>query len=100
MIIILTNICLVRTVLLFVIMSVYHDVKGIAVTYPISWSLTAVYWIENASWVADGKFYSSSSSVYGIDMALGAVADLVDIDSAWKAANEMGYTWNQEMGVF
>ena len=42
MIIILTNICLVRTVLLFVIMSVYHDVKGIAVTYPISWSLTAV----------------------------------------------------------
>ena len=59
-----------------------------------------VYWIPNVSWVADGKFYSSSSSLYGIDMALGAVADLVDIDAANKAAEAMGYTWKQELGFF
>ena len=42
MAIILTNICIVRTLLLFVIMSFYHDVRGIALTYPITWGLTAV----------------------------------------------------------
>ena len=60
----------------------------------------AVYWIPNVSWVADGKFYSSSSSLYGIDMALGVVADLIDIDAANKAAEAMGYTWKQELGFF
>lgn len=49
MIIILSNICILRTVLLFVIMGQWHDIRGIAVTYPITWGMTALsmalyYW--------------------------------------------------------
>ncbi|MGI6007308.1 MAG: MATE family efflux transporter [Ruminococcus sp.] len=42
MVIILCNICVLRTVLLCLIMGLYHDVRGIAVTYPITWSLTVI----------------------------------------------------------
>lgn len=42
MAIILSNICVGRTILIYVIMSFYHDVRGIAVTYPIAWCMTAV----------------------------------------------------------
>lgn len=42
MIIIITNICVLRTLLLFIIMGVYHDVRGVAVTYPITWAVTAI----------------------------------------------------------
>ena len=42
MLIILGNICLLRTVLLFAIMSQWKDIRGIAVTYPITWLATAV----------------------------------------------------------
>lgn len=41
MIIILLNICVLRTILLFTIMSFYHDVRGVALTYPITWATTA-----------------------------------------------------------
>lgn len=49
MAIILTNICVLRTILLFVIMSSFHDIQGIAITYPITWASTALcmgiyYW--------------------------------------------------------
>ena len=50
MVIILSNICVVRTVLLFVIMSFYHDVQGIAVTYPITWSMTALCLLVYCGW--------------------------------------------------
>lgn len=42
MIIILFGICILRTVLLFAIMPRWHDIRGIAVTYPITWGMTAV----------------------------------------------------------
>ncbi len=42
MIIILFGICILRTVLLFTIMPRWHDIRGIAVTYPITWGMTAV----------------------------------------------------------
>lgn len=48
--------------------------------------------VDDAIWVADGKFYSSSSSITGIDMALGVVADLVDIDFAYYIAEQIVHT--------
>lgn len=58
----------------------------------------AVQWIPNVTWVADGKFYSASKTIYGIDIALGAVADMIDLDAAMKAAKQMGYAWDSEEG--
>ena len=53
--------------------------------------------LEDAIWVADGKFYSSSNSMTGIDMALGVVADLVDIDLAYHIAEQIGHTqWDAD----
>lgn len=42
MVIILSNICVLRIILLFVIMASYHDVRGVAITYPITWATTAL----------------------------------------------------------
>ena len=52
--------------------------------------------IPKASWVADGKFYSSSSTITGIDMALGVVADMADLDIAERIAEKLGYQWNAD----
>lgn len=48
--------------------------------------------LEDVTWVADGKFYSSSSSMAGIDMALGVVADFIDVDLAYHIAEQIGHT--------
>ena len=42
MIIILLNICLLRSILLFVLMPIYPDVRTVAATYPITWTTTAI----------------------------------------------------------
>lgn len=42
MYIIMINICIIRTVLLFTIVPIFPDVRGIALTYPITWALTAL----------------------------------------------------------
>ena len=42
MIIILINICLARTALLFIIVPYIPNVRGVAAVYPITWTLTAV----------------------------------------------------------
>ncbi len=52
MAIILTNICVLRTLLLFMIMSSVQNIQGIAITYPITWASTAIcmgiyYWRGN-----------------------------------------------------
>ena len=52
---------------------------------------------QNANWISDGKYYSSSSTMAGFDMALGVISDMVDIELAVHIANELGYEWNQEM---
>lgn len=52
--------------------------------------------VEGASWVADGKFYSSSNTMTGIAMALSVVADLADLDAACRIAEQMGYAWNAD----
>lgn len=41
MIIILVNLCVVRTIILFIVNSFYQDVRAVAVTYPITWALAA-----------------------------------------------------------
>ncbi|KNZ41136.1 MATE family efflux transporter [Acetobacterium bakii] len=58
MAIILTNICVLRTILLFVTMSSSQDIQGIAITYPITWTSTALcmaiyYWQGN--WMGEFK---------------------------------------------
>lgn len=50
--------------------------------------------IEGASWVADGKFYSSSCTISGLAMTLNVVADQADMDVAEKIALQLGYDWD------
>ena len=53
--------------------------------------------LKDVIWVADGKFYSSSNSMTGIDMALGVVADLADINLAYYIAEQIGHThWDAD----
>lgn len=52
--------------------------------------------IPDIKWMADGKFYSCNSSTSSIDMALGVVADVVDIDIAEKIAHRLGYDWDAD----
>lgn len=51
MYIIMLNLCLVRTALLFLIVPGFPDVRGVAVTYPVTWALTAaamsIYYINH-----------------------------------------------------
>ena len=42
MYIVMANICVVRTILLFLIVPSYPDVRSVALTYPITWALTAL----------------------------------------------------------
>lgn len=49
MLITMTNICIIRSILLFLIVPHYQSVESVAVTYPITWSLTSLcmilfYW--------------------------------------------------------
>ena len=58
MAIILTNICVLRTVLLFLIMASVQGIQGIAMTYPITWTSTALcmaiyYW--KGDWMGEFK---------------------------------------------
>lgn len=43
MIIILSNICLLRVILLYFITPIMNNVKGVAVAYPITWASTALF---------------------------------------------------------
>ncbi len=52
--------------------------------------------VKGAGWVADGKFYSSSSTMTGIALALSLVADYADYDVACRIAEQIGYKWDAE----
>lgn len=52
---------------------------------------------QQVRWISDGKYYSSSSTMAGIDMALGVISDQVDLEVALRIAEELGYEWDQEM---
>jgi len=61
-----------------------------------------IYRSPKSKWVADGKFYSASSPVAGIDMSLNILADIIDLSVAERLAAELGYDWNpdDEDGIF
>ncbi len=40
--IILLNICIIRTALLFLVVPQFHDIRSVAAVYPITWGLTAI----------------------------------------------------------
>ncbi len=50
--------------------------------------------VPNIRWMADGKYYSCSASAASMDMALGVVADMIDIDEAANIAKALGYVWD------
>ena len=58
-----------------------------------------VYWVAQARWVVDGKFYTSSGVSAGMDMALGFIADRHNIDTARQIANHTEYRWQENSGM-
>lgn len=60
-----------------------------------------IHWISDEKWVADGKFYSTSQSLYALDMTLSMIADLLDTDMAEEIARGMDHHWDMdEAGYF
>ncbi len=55
-----------------------------------------VNWVKQARWVEDGKFLTSSGVSAGIDMALGALANLYGEEEAKKTAFGCEYTWHRD----
>ena len=59
MLIIMTNICIIRTILLFLIVPQVQEIRGVAVTYPITWALTAacmlIYYFHYHKTLAESK---------------------------------------------
>ncbi|WP_298980249.1 DJ-1/PfpI family protein [uncultured Psychrobacter sp.] len=65
----------------------------------LQWASTQseqVHWVQEARWVVDGKFYTSSGVSAGIDMALGFIADRHGIKTAQRIANYTEYHWQQD----
>ena len=44
----------------------------------------------------DGKLYSCGSTMTGLDTALWAISDILDIAEAEKAAQAIGYEWSED----
>lgn len=57
---------------------------------------TNVIWVNQARWVSDDKFYTSSGISAGIDMALGFVADRFSTKKAKDIAQSIEYIWNSD----
>ncbi len=55
-----------------------------------------VDWAQEARWVVDGKYYTSSGISAGIDMTLGFVSDRFGKDKAIKIAKDIEYVWNDD----
>lgn len=55
-----------------------------------------VDWVQQARWVVDGKFYTSSGVSAGMDMTLGFIADRHDIATARRIANYTEYRWQED----
>lgn len=55
-----------------------------------------VNWIQQARWVVDGKYYTSSGVSAGIDMALGFVSDLKGKEIAEEIAFRIEYNWQRD----
>lgn len=55
-----------------------------------------VNWIDEARWVEDGKFATSSGVSAGIDMALAIIVRFCGLDRAEHVANAMEYEWHRD----
>jgi putative intracellular protease/amidase len=55
-----------------------------------------VEWIEEARWVEDGKFFTSSGVSAGMDMALAIINKLWGEDTATMTASYTEYVWNRD----
>ncbi|MDO5577656.1 MAG: DJ-1/PfpI family protein [Fibrobacter sp.] len=53
-----------------------------------------INWMTDVKWLEDGKFYTASSSIAGIDMAIDFIATQFDINLANKLAKQIGHDWN------
>jgi putative intracellular protease/amidase len=56
----------------------------------------AVNWIKKSRWEADGKFYTSSGVSAGMDMTLGFLSEMHDIEFSRKIAFDIEYVWNED----
>ena len=50
-----------------------------------------VNYVADMKWLEDGKYYSCSDMMSALDMTLGAVSDIEDLDVAEKIARQIGY---------
>ena len=55
-----------------------------------------INWIKKARWIKDGNIYTSSGVSAGMDMALGFISDILNIDIAEKQSKEIEYIWNKD----
>lgn len=58
-----------------------------------------INYINGEDWISDGKYYSSSTTMAAMDMTLGLIGDMLDIDIAEKIAKEIGYLWNSSLKI-
>jgi transcriptional regulator GlxA family with amidase domain len=56
----------------------------------------AVKWVEQARWVEDGPFATSSGVSAGTDMALAVIAKLYGKEIAQQIAESTEYEWQQD----
>jgi transcriptional regulator GlxA family with amidase domain len=56
----------------------------------------AVKWVEQARWVEDGPFATSSGVSAGTDMALAVIAKLYGEEIAQQIAESTEYEWQQD----
>ena len=59
----------------------------------------AVKWVEQARWVEDGPFATSSGVSAGMDMALAIIARIFGADVAERIAVGTEYTWHRDADV-
>ena len=55
-----------------------------------------VDWIEEARWVEDDKFFTSSGVSAGIDMAIALIEKIFDKEMSYKIAEFTEYIWNED----
>jgi len=55
-----------------------------------------VIWVENARWVSDGKYITSSGVSAGTDMALGLIEQLYGRNRAASIASSVEYEWHED----
>lgn len=58
-----------------------------------------VVWVPRARWIEDGKYITSSGVSAGMDMTLGLIAKLFDVETARACAQGAEYVWAEDATV-